>query len=565
MSKTSVPPAANLARPAERGRSALAWFLPAAVAALLLAARIAAVWPDAETVWHRAPRRFWEDMHVAIGYYIHGQFPVQGNWVVKERTATSIRFVEQHPHLTRTVADTGIVPWQFWRKVPSNRFRRHPHKEVSPRFDDSGRPLLLGLAFKARGGIMPFLIFWLAWIVSLPILAWTGYELHRAGWTIAGPVFLLLVGLSHYVAENLALPYSTTGFYLLGVLVLALVSVHALAPARGASYWLRLLAAGAVFALCALCRGGSLLLLPGFALAVGIAQARQLWPWRTRAVAWLASLALFLTPYAAARVLTTRLVARTQAAHGRAHVPQQHAFWFGLWGGLGDFDRSKGHVWSDLATWDAIVKAGGTPTTSTTYDPANEAILRRVILGEIRDDPAWYASILARRLWSALVQPKLWPWSPWGGQALAPARHPNEGAMDAYYSLTSTAEWFGVGRWAFELPMPLLLAPSALLLWLAWRRRQADSLLVLAPVLLAVLPLPILVTTASALEPQAVMLVYLLAAALAAQAIARPRSAGVFDRRVGGDRAPAVAPPPAGLDAEAARVTVAAAAVWEGR
>jgi hypothetical protein len=505
-------------------RGALAWLLPAVVAGALLGVRVAGLWPDAESVWAQVPRRYWEDMHLAIAYFLYGEFPVETNWVLKERTPTGLRFVEQYPHLTRAVAEAEVQPWQFWRKVPANRFRRQTIAEVSPRFDDSGRPLLLGLAFRLRGGVMPFLIFWLAVLVALPVLAWIAWEFVAADRTAAGAFFLLGAGLSQFVADNLGLAYSTSGFYVIAILSLTALAAYATRRDRPstAALGLRVLAVGLAFGVCVMCRGGCLLLLPAFLLALLVAA------WRRGPFVIAGSVLLFLAPYACFRAATTRLVSRTLAAHHSSDIPQQHAFWFGIWSGLGDFDRSRGHVWSDLATWDAVIKAGGTPVQSWRYDPGNEVVLRRLVLTDIREDPAWFAAILARRVWSTIVQPKLWPWGPWGGRSIAPAAHPNEGVIDGYYALTSTAEWFGVGRRSFELPMPLLIAPTlAVIVW-ALRERRREDLLLLGIVWLAVLPLPVLVTTASALEPQAAVLPYLLGGAL-------------FVERVLARRAPALA------------------------
>jgi hypothetical protein len=125
--------------------------------------------------------------------------------------------------------------------------------------------------------------------------------------------------------EVLSLPYSAVGFYVIGLLVLVPFATYSLA---GAVWWKGLIArtllAGAAFAVCVLPRGGTLLLLPGYLLALGIAAAslETPWPFPRRALAFAAAVAVFLAPYALFR------------------LPAHHHVWLALWEGLGDFDRT---------------------------------------------------------------------------------------------------------------------------------------------------------------------------------------------------------------------------------
>ncbi len=518
----------------KRGFRALAWLVPPLLAGFFLSLRIAAVWPEVDVVWAEGHRRFWEDLQVASGYFLRGEFPVYCNDVVKERGPEGIRYTERYPQVSRSVQEAGIEPWQFWRTVSSRRFLRRMEGKVSKRFDDAGRPLLLGLAFRAMGGIAPFLLLWISFLLLVPVLVWIAWEFRARGDPWAGAAFLLCTGPSAYVAENLALPYSPSGFYIVSLYVLVGFTAYATAPGRGLGpgHWLRVIGAGGWFALCVLGRGGALLQAGGFALAIALAVWRRVErpPGRssaTRLIPLLTlSLGLFFLPYAAGRFAVGQMTAATLARHGQTGAPQQHALWFGIWGGLGDFDEEKGHIWSDFATWDAILRAGGTPTTPTYYDPANEVVLRRLVLGEIAQDPAWFARILAHRLWATLAQPKLWPWGPTSGRSIAPAQRMNEGVVDSYYALTSTADWFGVGGRVMEIPVPLLVLPTFAFLVFSWPRRRHEAW-PLAPLFAAVLPLPVIVTTASALEAQAVLVAYMLGAALLVQSLLRVRRDGV--------------------------------------
>jgi hypothetical protein len=479
------------------------------------------------------PPRFWEDTHMAEALYLFGEFPATANKIVRwSDEAGVVRNRERHRHLAVTLEESGIRPWQFWRVVRENRFRRPAERTLVTRYDDSGRPMLLGLAFRLRRGIAPFLFFWLAPLMALPILAWTAAELTRAGAPAAAIALLLLFGAWPFLADALALAYSPAGFSVLTLIATIPLAVYAgLHPApRRRGLLLRAGATGIPLAACVLARGGALLAAGGVLLAL-IAGAARMESDRGRA-ARLATIAagcvLLAAPYVLARSAVDALIRRTAAAYGATSVPpQRHAFWFGMWSGLGDFDRSHGYQWLDSAASAAAVAAGGTPLRSYGYDPANEPIYRRLVLGDISGDPFWYAGILVRRLAATVAERKLWPWPPLSGRSIAEPVHPGEGAIDAYYSLATPPDRFGVAGHQVEIPIPLLVAPALAVLVLAARRRGRSSgaAVVLAALAVAALPLPVLVTTASAIETEAFVIVYVTAAALAVEAL-RPTPQG---------------------------------------
>jgi hypothetical protein len=155
------------------------------------------------------------------------------------------------------------------------------------------------------------------------------------------------------------------------------------------------------------------------------------------------------------------------------------------------------------------------------YDPANETIYRRLILDDIGKDPAWFAGVLAHRVFATLTQRKLWPWPPLSGRSLAPPEHPNQGAIDVYYSLVTNADRFGVGRRQVEVPMPILALPTVavavLAVWPRARSRWTGPALLIAALAAGTLVAPVLITTASAIEPEAFVLCHVLAASLLAE------------------------------------------------
>jgi len=489
-----------------------------------------------DTYWLRLPRRHWQDLHLGIGLFTHGLFPVTSNEVVRERDeAGGVRYREKHPDMERTVAGRGIQPWEFWRTVPSRRVMMRERPALSQRFDDSGRPLLLGLGFQALGGIAPFLLPWLGLLVALPVVLWASAELHASGHAAAAVTLGLLLGVSCYFAGVLRTTYAPAGFYVVSLLGLgALASYAALGRPTCAGLLMRALGSGVVFGVCLLCRGSVAFELPAYLAALTLAvwrlgrQGSPVSPLLRVAVGALA-VALFALPGLSASLAARRLVARTFVAYGQAAAPpQRHALWFGVWAGLGDFDRERGYQWLDAAVNEAVARQGGTPIRQGVYDPGNEVILRAQVLRDVRQDPLWYGGILLRRLGATLTQSKLWPWGPLGGVSIEPAGDPNGRAIDEYYTLTPTLDTLGVGPYRGEVPMPLLVAPALLFPVLALRRRgvdpgMMDALIVLALLAAGSLAMPVAITTASAPETQAFGVFYLWAAALLADSLLRGR------------------------------------------
>ena len=144
------------------------------------------------------------------------------------------------------------------------------------------------------------------------------------------------------------------------------------------------------------------------------------------------------------------------------------------------------------------------------------------------------AGILLKRTAATLTQWKLRPWPPSSGRSIAPSTTANEGLIDACYTLATTVDRFGIAGRNVELPIPLLLAPTAVLAVIAAqarRRRRPDvalerRLAVVACVAVATIGHPVLLTTASALETEAFALTYIVGAAFAVERIVRRGQAG---------------------------------------
>jgi hypothetical protein len=425
--------------------------------------------------------RYWEDLQAAVAVAVP---PAPGADVERPVQRRVEAALEQ----------TGVRPWQFWGVVPADAVTMAASARLRP-FEDFGRAHLAALGFRVLGGAAPWLMAWMAPLLCVPILLWTSVEMARGGWPVAGAAFAILWSASAFVADALPLAYSAVGFYLVGALAVVPWSAALLGRRPPGPRGLVLRAAGlaALLALCVYCRGGTLLLLPGFLLPLALAARRR-----------------SVRPPAAALAALLLVALPTAARSGGGHD-----VWITLWEGLGDFDREKGHAWSDAAA-KRFVRARG---VADLRGPEAQPVFREAVLSAIADDPGWYAGILARRLGAALSQWKILPRG-----ALRPATTSGEGAMDGYYGLARTVDTFAAGARAIELPLPVLwLGPLALAV-LALRREDARrGAEVTLCVLVAALGVPLVVSTAGALETQAVALSWLLAGAFALEALAGTR------------------------------------------
>lgn len=495
-------------------------------AALALLASTALVVKDFD-YGEQGYRRCRTDQTAAIGSYLERAFP---HSLPGLGGAPHEPMIDSYYHevLVGRIRALGLRPWKLWATVPERPFLRVQGETQVPAYDDPGRAWLLGLGFRLLGGIAPFLVFWVAPLMMSLVLGWAGAEAAAAGHTPAALVFALLFVASPFLIETLALTRSPVGFHLVAlVLLLPLAFAARRHPAPGWPAWFaRVAPAGALFAVCAVCRGGVLLLLPAFAavLAVGCARAGSgPLPHARRAVGWLAAGALLLGPY---------LLVRPSS---------RHEAWAGIWEGLGDFDRTKGHTWADRAAAERVwqlqgrrgvmPRPGGDALVAWLSRPEAGAVLRRDVLDHVLGDPAWFAGILARRTFATLTLQRLWPMASLDGQAVLPAGSSADGYINKYWGYTTTADFVGFGSAQVELPVSLLFAPTVLLLgWLIGQRSRGrsagqDAPFLLGVLLLGALAVPVTITTASGSEPQAIVLVHFLGAGFLAEVVWRRRRA----------------------------------------
>jgi hypothetical protein len=205
---------------------------------------------------------------------------------------------------------------------------------------------------------------------------------------------------------------------------------------------------------------------------------------------------LFILPYAVCR------------------QPQRHNLWLSVWEGLGDFDRTKGHLWDDGAArflrqsaLEVPERPGDHFVTSTA-----ERLFRDSVVSDIRSDPGWYLAILGHRLLATVTQVQLWSGG-LEGQSIYKSFYPNEGRKK-YRSLTAAVDRIGVGPWRAYLPLWVIASPTPILLMACCRAdlrpRLKGPLLIMGIVALGSLAVPLLISTAGGIETQAFALAYLL-------------------------------------------------------
>jgi len=502
-------PSCAAGRPSRRGLALGFGLLSGGLLFLNTATRPRATLPELA-----GPRRYWEELAIAASQFMHHDSPPGlPELSIASGEGTELRHTLRR-YLEREAQARQLRPWEFWRTLALKPAHRRPERLIPRDYDDKGRPALVTFAFRALGGVAPYFPVWLGALATLPVLIWAALELVAAGRPIAAGLFTLGVACSAHVVDLLALPYSAAGFYHVGLVALVPLATYALlGHGRSRSgLALRLLLAGTLFALCVVTRGSAMALLPGYLLAVLLATRRVLAAPSLRqwVLPALAAASLFLAPYVLLR------------------QPGHHAVWGDLWQGLGDFDSSKGHTWSDPALRTLLRKHGMRLHRNVGVEfesDESERIARGVVLEHAREGPLWLASILAKRTLATLTQWKLWP----QGQerTYRATTRANEGTIDRYYGLAATADVLGMGPWRWELPMPLWLAPSAALLLTglaalagprlrAWRPRLGPPLGALACVAFGALALPVAFTTGS-LEMQGFVVVYLFGLALVAE------------------------------------------------
>jgi hypothetical protein len=452
-------------------------------------------------------RRYWEDMTVAVSRFETRNWgPAQ---VVSIDDALGSHVYRRLREIVpRAALRADLQPWEFWRTVEFRSFSRIAPLEL--RFsDDAGRATLATAAFLWLGGIAPYFPIWLPFLSFVPLALWVLFESLRSGEGLAGGVFLGLLSFSAYFLETLTLPYSAAGFHLLAALVVLALAFFAFGPLpslRGVA--VRVVIASVAIHLATWCRSSAVIFLFPATVLLLIALLRAAVPSSLRRRA-LFSFALLMA-MAAPKALAPK---------------QSHEVWIGMWEGLGDFDRKHGHIWSDQDARIALDAEGYLMERRGPYwNPETEAIFRRLVLRDIRNDPGWYVNILLRRVVATVTQWRLLPTKAETGITYLWPQHPAEGVTDTYYNFVKTADIFTLLGRTWEAPLWLLwsapLAFAGRFLRHRNERRQRNRLALIAAFALSALAMPVAVTTASGIETQLFVLVYLLCAAYLAADLA---------------------------------------------
>jgi hypothetical protein len=445
-------------------------------------------------------RRYWEDMAVAVSRFETRNWGPTQVLSIDDALGSHL-YRRLREIVPRAAVRADLQPWEFWRTVEFRSFNRIAPLEL--RFsDDAGRSRLAALAFLSLGGIAPYLPLWLPFLFFVPLVLWVMFESLRAGEGFAGGLFLGLLSFSAYFLETLTLPYSAAGFHLLAALVVVALAFFAFGPSPNVhGVAVRVVIAAAAIHLAAWCRSSAILFLAPAAVLLLIALLR----------------AEARSPLSRRILLSCVLLVAVSAPKALASK-QGHEIWIGMWEGLGDFDRTYGHVWSDANARIALDGEGYVMEHRGPYwNPETEAIFKRLVLRDIGNDPGWYVSILLRRVAATVTQWRLLPTKAETGNTFQWPQHPAEGVTDTYYNFVRTADVFtALGR-TWEAPLWLFwIAPLVFTTQFLRHRndvRQRSRLALIAAFAMSALAMPVAVTTASGIETQLFVLVYLLCAA----------------------------------------------------
>jgi hypothetical protein len=425
--------------------------------------------------------RYWMDFVAATRTYLDETW---GDASSQEGDPDRIEWAKKF--VERRVEQAHIKKWQFWKTIGVKPFLEvREELPFVPRSEDPGRARLLALGFRVLGGISPFLLVYLGALSLVPVAAWMAWEFLDAGFPVLGTVFPLCAASLTYTAQTLALPYSAVAFYLIALLGILPLATYGVAG-RGripAFFFVRVACAGLLLAGCNLCRSDVIGLAPSYCAAALFATWRLFSDRRRRILFGVTALALLLLPCALLR------------------PPEHHNVWLSVWEGLGDFDRTKGHQWSDRAATAALRSAGVTTSRMKigliVSTPEGEAFFKGSVLQDIASDPVWYARILCERLFAILTLrhfPSLDPVFPLGA---VPTDPPDRILVRGLL-----------------LPVPgwLLVLPTWGLFAVAFVRdatpRLRAGLLVLFCMALGGIPVPALLSTFAASEIQGFFLVY---------------------------------------------------------
>jgi hypothetical protein len=162
-----------------------------------------------------------------------------------------------------------------------------------------------------------------------------------------------------------------------------------------------------------------------------------------------------------------------------------HFFWHALWCGLGDFDQKYGHQWSDREAAEQVLPilasrhgspTGYSPVKTKRYDwltmgvywdrarkyartpfetPEYVQVIREQIMHEVTTDPAWYLTILGKRVLRIMTQTTAPSLHLGRGFVLSPPDLPVYGllALLVVYLLIRARQWLLLKVIIFTLPL----------------------------------------------------------------------------------------------------------------
>lgn len=461
--------------------------------------------------------RFWKDVHLAIGFYLYGQIPLKGeNWDNEIKAA---------------LTEKECIPYAFWKTLNNNNFIS-AKTSILGFPDDMGRGFLLGVIFKILGGISPYLLFWLGYIFSIPVLFWLYLELFLTNHKLTAVIFMLILILSSYFSGVLSLSYSAMAFYLLGCLSLlsfVFYSLFGQISLKGSI--VRIVLCGIFIGICLSCRSGVAFLYPGFALALLIlskknTELKSLTKFTTHKKSWLLRFGVFIIssfvfflPSAILYFSMQKMIA-SASYKTNSELMIHHPVWHSIWAGMGDFDVKYGHSWGDMDATKAVAKAGGPDLSKYSssvvgykVDKKYEDSIKTIVIKDVTSDPMWYLEILLKRFFYTVFLINLLPWEPRDGESLLYYHN----VIDYFYVMTASADFFKLGYYQTELPIEIFVVAFWFMIFKkmfnfffkkACFVDYISKLVFLIIISGTWVALPVLISTAAAFETQVIMILY---------------------------------------------------------
>jgi lysophospholipase L1-like esterase len=165
----------------------------------------------------------WDDFGAAISLYLRS---LPGASCEDGDPAWAVGYDSQV--LREKTEALSIRHWQFWRTVQTRPFVAEKDRLCAPvAAHDPARARLVALATSVLGGVPPFLLLWIGVLGAVPVLAWSSWEISRAGYPVAAVLYPVGVAILPSTVQALSGPAALSILGVLAALPLATLLVEA--------------------------------------------------------------------------------------------------------------------------------------------------------------------------------------------------------------------------------------------------------------------------------------------------------------------------------------------------